>query len=784
MGGRFDEISIDHPMSLHFFSTTIAIFACLAATIAHAHPTDLVLRYDRPASTWQSEALPLGNGRLGCMAFGGVPRERLQFNEDSLWIGDETDTGAYQAFGDVSIEFDHKDHQHYSRRLDLRDAVYSQAYESGGVRYARQYFASNPAQALVFRFTADNPGAYSGRLQLTDTHGAKIVVEGDRITADGDLRGFVYPELKRRETDKPPYRVALQYEAQVVVLHEGGKLTVDGDNALAFQNCDSLTVLLAAGTNYIADRSKGWTGDHPHQRVTSQINAAAERRFDELLDEHRRDYQSLFSRVTLNLGKSSEVASSLTTDARLKAYSPDEPDHDLEELLFHYARYLMISSSRPGARPANLQGIWNESNKPVWRSDYHSDVNTEMNYWFVDAANLSECFLPLADWLYSIREVRRDATFVELGKPGWALRAENGLFGGSTWLWSKGDAAWLAQNLWDHYAFTRDKDYLRDRAYPIQNDLCEFWLADLKELPTGELVSPLGFSPEHGPHEDGVSFDQQLVWDLFTNTIEASEALGVDEALRAELVEKRARLLGPQIGRWGQLQEWMVDRDDPNDDHRHVSHMIAIHPGRQISPRETPELAEAARVSLNARPDGSTGWSMAWKAALWARLHEGERAYQLVNRLFVDGAKLTANIDAGAELDRHAGGVMGNLLDSHPPFQIDGNFGYAAAVCEMLVQSHLGYVELLPALPDAWRDGSFTGLCVRGGFEMDLSWREGEPQTLALRSARGGDCRVLTTEGVSLVDDNSGKAIKKVGPYSVIAIEPGGAANLRVVRRR
>ncbi|QDV80230.1 glycosyl hydrolase family 95 catalytic domain-containing protein [Botrimarina mediterranea] len=761
----------------------VASATILFAATTHAHPTDDVLRYDRPAKDWQSEALPLGNGRLGCMVFGGVPRERLQFNEDSLWIGDESDTGAYQAFGDLFIEFDHRDHTNYSRRLDLRDAVYSQDYEADGVRYARQHFASNPAQVLVFRFTASKPGAYSGRLQLTDTHGAKIVANGNRITASGDLRGFVYGEEERRSPDQPQYRVALQYEAQALISHEGGEIAADGEGAITFKNCDSLTILLAAGTNYVADRSLGWTGAHPHERVARQIDAAAERTFDNLLEEHRRDYQSLFSRVSLDLGDTSESSKALTTDKRLEAYSSDAPDHDLEELLFHFARYLMISSSRPGALPANLQGIWNESNKPVWRCDYHSDVNTEMNYWFVDAANLSECFLPLADWLDSIREPRRDATFVELGKPGWALRAENGLFGGSTWQWSKGDAAWLAQNLWDHYAFTLDKDYLRDRVYPVQRDLCEFWLADLKELPTGELVSPLGFSPEHGPHEDGVSFDQQLVWDLFTNTIETTEALGVHEAFRDQLIQKRDRLLGPQIGRWGQLQEWMVDRDDPNDDHRHVSHMIAVHPGRQISPTTTPELAEAARVSLNARPDGSTGWSMAWKAAIWARLHEGDRAYQLVNRLFVDGAKLKANLDAGAELDRHAGGIMGNLLDSHPPFQIDGNFGYAAAVCEMLVQSHLGHVRLLPALPAAWNDGEFTGLCARGGFELDLRWRDGKPLTLTIRSRRGGEFRLLLHEGESVVNSDTSEALPQQDGYAAVRTEPGQTLHLQFRRR-
>ena len=424
--------------------------------------------------------------------------------------------------------------------------------------------------------------------------------------------------------------------------------------------------------------------------------------------------------MELNLGSTAEEALALPTNKRLTAYREGGADPDLEELLFQYARYLMISSSRPGCLPANLQGLWNMSNRPAWRSDYHTDVNVEMNYWFVDPANLSECFEPLADWLYSIRDVRRDETHEAFGTRGWITHAENGVFGGSTWKWSKGDAAWVAQNLWDHYAFTLDKHYLQARAYPLMKDLCEFWEDHLKELPDGTLVSPKGFSPEHGPEEDGVSFDQQLVWDLFTNYLEASEALGVDEPFRKKVAAMRSRLLGPQIGRWGQLQEWMVDRDDPKDQHRHLSHLIAVHPGRQISPLTTPELAEAARVSMNARGDASTGWSRAWKIAIWARLHDGNRTYSILQGMMQNM-------------------IHDNLFNTHPPFQIDGNFGYAAGVCEMLVQSHAGVIHLLPALPDAWSSGQVRGIRARGGVQIDMTWKDGRITTAVLKAT--ADCR-------------------------------------------
>jgi alpha-L-fucosidase 2 len=692
------------------------------ATVIDPAPNALSLWYKQPAKDAMNESLPIGNGRMGGLIFGGVADERVVFNEDSLWTGDENPSGdygkmgAYQAFGDIRLHLDRADAPtDYRRDLDIGQALAHVDYRAGGVTYHREYLASHPAQVLVIRLTADHPGAYTGTLGLTDAHNGTISAIGDAVLSGGTLPN------------------GIKYAARLAVRPQGGTVTVAGDH-LEFHGCDSLTLILGTGTNYqmVSGNYEG-AGD-PAPRVARQVDDAIAQKYDALKKDHLKDYATLFGRVHLDLGASSPEARALPTDQRkVKAAAGGDPE--LEQLMFQYGRYLLISCSRPGGLPANLQGLWNDSNSPAWSSDYHTDINIQMNYWPAEVTNLSECHLPLFALIESQLPDWRKATQISpdmktpsgaLSPRGWTLRMSHNITGGMGWNWNKTANAWYCLHFWEHYAFTGDKAFLKDTAYPVLKETCQYWEDHLKTMPDGRLVVPNDWSPEHGPTEDGVSYSQEILWDLFTHYVEAADILGVDSDYRAKIAAMRDKLVVPKIGRWGQLQEWMEDIDDPNDHHRHTSHLFGVYPGEQFTTDGTPALMAAAKKSLLARGDDGDvrEWSFAWRTALFARMGDGENALRQFDQLFADRNSCL------------------NLFGLHPPMQIDGNFGITAAISEMLLQSQGGEIAFLPALPAAWPRGSMTGLRARGGFTVDIDWQNGALRQAVVHADHAGPCRL------------------------------------------
>jgi alpha-L-fucosidase 2 len=761
----------------------------LTTTVVIGQESFLKLWYDRPATQWV-EALPIGNGRLGAMVFGDPCNEIIQLNENTVWAGQpnrndnpeakaalpevrelifegkykeaqnlvdekfisKTSHGMpYQTVGNLELFFPgHENYSDYYRELDLEKALTTSRYRVNGINYTTEVFASYPDQVIIVRIFGDKTGVVNFSATMTRPSKSNITTKGnDELVLSGIT------------SDHETVKGAVQFATHIKILTHGGS-TSTSESSLHVFDADTATIYISIASNFV---NYSDISGNAFERASAYLQHALKKDYKQIIDDHIKDYRQYFKRVNLNLGTTDAIKNPI--DVRLQQFSGGN-DPQMVALYFQFGRYLLISSSRPGGQPANLQGIWNDELFPPWDSKYTVNINTEMNYWPSEVTNLSEMNEPLVTMVKELSQTGQKTAKDMYGMRGWVLHHNtdiwriNGPVDGAFWgMWPMG-GAWLCQHLFDKYEYNGNKDYL-ESVYSAMKEASLFFLDFLTEEPEHKwLVVCPSVSPENSPtvHPEfsisaGTTMDNQLVFDLFTKTIKAAEILGKDKGLVKKMKNALKRLPPMQIGQWGQLQEWMHDWDNPNDHHRHVSHLYGLYPSNQISLYRTPELFSAAQTSLIARGDESTGWSMGWKVCLWARLLDGNHAYKLISD------QLTPALQPDG---KERGGTYPNLFDAHPPFQIDGNFGCTTGIAEMLLQSHDGAIHFLPALPDDWDKGEVSGLRTRGGFEVSFNWENGMIQKIEIKSKLGGNCRIRVPNEVIMVNRKGLKSAFGINP--------------------